>query len=129
MGTGTYDARKAMHKCVSCGRPVDEREDGTYPVRCDECVFRYVKKHAEHAQKPQSLCWDCENAVPKVHNGKYVQGCDWSIRLQPVKGWDASGRLYNPVASGDIRITYLVRSCPLFRRTKRRKGVPIDEEI
>ena len=129
MSTGTYNARKAMHKCVDCGTSVEADASGRYPTRCEDCIFKTKKQRSEQYVKPQSLCWDCENAVPKIRDGQYVQGCDWSISLKPVDGWNAYGRLYSPIASGEIRMTYLVRSCPKFKRTKRRKSLPIDEEI
>ena len=34
--------------------------------------------------KPESLCWDCANAVPTE-----TRGCTWSRFLEPISGWDA----------------------------------------
>lgn len=36
-----------------------------------------------------TLCWKCRNAVPKISGGKYIAGCSWSIKLEPVEGWTA----------------------------------------
>ena len=56
--------------------------------------------------KPESLCWDCANAVPTE-----TLGCTWSRFLEPISGWDADD------TSGLFRYSgsaYHVNSCPLF---------------
>ena len=55
-----------------------------------------------------TLCFDCQNAVPD----KRGHGCEWSISLTPVPGWDAI-----PVTvlfSGRQTPTFHVRGCPRF---------------
>lgn len=43
----------------------------------------------------ETLCWSCKKAVKQ---------CPWSLRFEPVKGWDAK----------KTEISYFVRDCPLF---------------
>ena len=50
-------------------------------------------------------CWTCT---------KYLGGCPWSARFEPVPGWDAepvekSGNSTNPPIS-----TYNIKSCPMY---------------
>ena len=50
-------------------------------------------------------CWTCT---------KYLGGCPWSARFEPVPGWDAepvekSGNNTNPPIS-----TYDIKSCPMY---------------
>lgn len=50
-------------------------------------------------------CWTCT---------KYLGGCPWSARFEPVPGWDAepvekSGNNTNPPIS-----TYNIKSCPMY---------------
>lgn len=33
-----------------------------------------------------TICWNCANAVP---NSEGTTGCEWSLNLQPVPGWEA----------------------------------------
>lgn len=47
-----------------------------------------TSKKKKKVQKP-TLCWKCRNAVPKISGGKYIAGCSWSIKLEPVEGWTA----------------------------------------
>lgn len=63
----------------------------------------------------RTLCELCLNAVP---NGR-DHGCEWSITLQPVPGWDA---LYSPIKiSGQFVDSYKVLSCPRYQREPTRK--------
>lgn len=61
----------------------------------------------------QTLCWSCRNAVPKIVNGKYICGCSWFIRLEPVKGWTAEKSIKKP-HSDDPTETWNVLDCPEY---------------
>ena len=55
--------------------------------------------------KPQTLCWDCENACG---------GCSWSrpgMAAEPVKGWTATR---NDIKNGSKAESYIVHACPEF---------------
>lgn len=61
-----------------------------------------------------TLCWRCQHAVP---NGEGTNGCEWSLYLKPVPGWDAIKR-YIPnkyKKNGKGLPTYHVISCPRFK--------------
>lgn len=58
--------------------------------------------------KVQSICWHCQNAVPKIFDGQYVRGCAWSIKKKPVPGWSAEKNVL------EDKITYRVHECPRF---------------
>lgn len=57
----------------------------------------------------QTICWDCANAV---------LGCSWSRSYTPVEGWDAVPTKVHR-QEGPPMDSYLVRSCPEFRRDRR----------
>lgn len=62
-----------------------------------------------------TLCWHCQNSVPSADGSK---GCEWSLYLQPVPGWDAIPRtIRNRVKKGESSITksFHVISCPRFK--------------
>lgn len=61
-----------------------------------------------------TICYKCANSVPKIINGKYVRGCRWSIRLQPVSGWYAIQTVKGNTASNNYSESYNVYSCPEF---------------
>lgn len=59
-----------------------------------------------------SICWDCENAVPN----KKDRGCSWSIKFEPVEGWDAERSDLNMQHRKDNVESYIVKRCPLFKQ-------------
>lgn len=61
-----------------------------------------------------TLCWGCQHAVP---NGEGTNGCEWSLYLKPVPGWDAIKRyIPNNYKKNSKGIpTYHVISCPRFK--------------
>lgn len=58
-----------------------------------------------------TLCWSCKHAVPNVHK---KQGCEWSIRLQPVPGWTAKATKINNAPKGRYITSYRIFECPKF---------------
>lgn len=99
--------------------------------KCKDCEYKCEKcneiaaRHAQDQMMPDAtLCWCCKNAVPKKDSdGKYIQGCAWSIAKKPVDGWEVSsvGNVYEELAEGEtickvkMKI-YNVKRCPLFER-------------
>lgn len=67
--------------------------------------------------KTPTLCWACRNAVPKIVNGKYICGCSWSMRLEPVKGWTAEKSIKKP-RSDDPTETWHVTGCPEYEEDR-----------
>lgn len=55
----------------------------------------------------QTLCWDCAKACG---------GCSWSANGKPVKGWLAMGRMIRDVHGAYTWQSYMVISCPKFKR-------------
>lgn len=87
--------------------------------KCDKCE-EIAAKHIADEVKPAgiTLCWCCKHAIPvKDKDGRYSQGCPWTISKQPVNGWDVSQvtHIYDKKTKGRY-ITYLVKRCPLFER-------------
>ena len=68
-----------------------------------------------------TLCWSCKNAVPKIVGGKYVQGCSWSVRLEPVEGWNVERSIKNENNSRRME-TWHVKECPLYCSDKKKSG-------
>ena len=64
--------------------------------------------------KTPTLCWTCRNAVPKMVNGKYICGCSWSVRLEPVKGWTAENSVKNQRSESYRMETWHVLECPEY---------------
>lgn len=63
----------------------------------------------------QTLCWSCINSVPKLVDGVYIRGCNWSINKQPVEGWKAKPGIFKrPVRYGSDLPTYTVLECPQY---------------
>ena len=62
----------------------------------------------------RTLCWSCRNAVPKMVNGKYIRGCSWSTKFEPVKGWTAEKSIKNPKSANRIE-TWCVLECPEYK--------------
>lgn len=82
--------------------------------RLDELIRRYPsweKETGEIEYQSKQLCWDCANACG---------GCEWSDRLEPVPGWDATPtqRVLKYRRKGGTRVeaSYIIRFCPKFRR-------------
>lgn len=64
------------------------------------------------ARQSETLCWKCIHSVPDTRG----HGCPWSLRFEPVDGWDAEPASY-PSNRTNKRVmiqSYEVRSCPLF---------------
>ena len=62
-------------------------------------------------QKQQTICWNCQNAVP---DGSL--GCNWSRELEPVDGWEAIETFTAHYEGGkrrDVRSALVIR-CPEF---------------
>lgn len=71
----------------------------------------------EKEVKTPTLCWTCRNSVPKMANGKYICGCSWSVRLEPVKGWTAEKSIKNANSANKIE-TWNVLDCPEYKEDK-----------
>lgn len=92
--------------------------------KCKECEYKCRKcdeiaRHHASDQIPANatLCWCCENAVPKKDkDGKYTAGCAWSIKRQPVPGWEVSQIVNRYNDDGTIERSYCVTRCPKFVR-------------
>jgi hypothetical protein len=73
----------------------------------------------------ESLCWSCDNAVPKTRDGSastdYVKGCVWSIFKQPVKGWKAKRQTMKRCKGSKEPsiVSYHVTKCPYYIRSKK----------
>ena len=67
----------------------------------------------EKEVKTPTLCWTCRNAVPKMVNGKYICGCSWSVRLEPVKGWTEEKDVKEANSPKPIK-TWKVIDCPEY---------------
>lgn len=71
-----------------------------------------TSKKKKKVQKP-TLCWKCRNAVPKISGGKYIAGCSWSIKLEPVEGWTARKSVKRG-RNGSFVDSWNVQSCPAY---------------
>lgn len=112
------DAEAEVNKCLV---QLKDWQNSGY-IRCDEDLdvavkgfFKQLKSargsesfEAGETGKKQTICWKCQNAVPRVEGGVYVKGCRWSIKHKPVEGWTAEERTLEDL------VTYNVRSCPKF---------------
>lgn len=92
--------------------------------RLDELIRRYPPREKKQKKAPkgsaapmyQQLCWRCENACG---------GCEWSDRLEPVPGWDATptSRVLKAGGKGKggtrIASSFVIHACPKFRRDTR----------
>lgn len=70
--------------------------------------------------KPATICWNCDNAVP---NAKGTNGCEWSLTLEPVPGWEAIpnkiiSRYQGLDGKQHTRLlkSYTVIFCPRFKK-------------
>lgn len=80
--------------------------------RLDDLIRRYPSWETESSEieyQSKQPCWDCANACG---------GCEWSDRLEPVPGWDAT---HTQRVRGGTRIeaSFAIHSCPKFRRETR----------
>ena len=80
-----------------------------------------MRMACETVQQP-TLCWSCRNAVPKVVDGKYIAGCSWSIKLEPVKGWTAKKSVKRGQGGGRLE-TWHVQDCPEYEADRSEDGV------
>ena len=62
------------------------------------------------AGKDMTICWKCRHALPKIVRAHYIRGCEWSIKHQPVPGWDAEKKIV------EDRLSYKVHKCPKFEK-------------
>lgn len=76
------------------------------------------KKACKKAKKEDTLCWTCENAVPKMEKGKLVCGCSWSMHLKPVDGWTAEKSVKNE-NHGNRLETWCVKKCPKYEKSQK----------
>ncbi len=70
--------------------------------------MKEVKNHQ------QTLCWRCRNALKK---------CPWSIRFEPVEGWDAVSTRLQTASNASCRDSFLVKACPMFEAETPRKPI------
>lgn len=54
-------------------------------------------------------CWFCRHAVPHQGNER-----PWTMRFEPVPGWDAEERPYLLGRGARLATTYKIRDCPRF---------------
>lgn len=140
MGKNHGTKKYVTRFCVGCGKELYVRSDSTR-IRCDECRKKYMKwakeqpkikipissklydnieskkitetKWSESSTSQSStLCWCCSNAYG---------GCSWSIKYEPVEGWDAIRNdlhIYTTqdglIAGPRESISYVVLECPEF---------------
>lgn len=90
--------------------------------RLEELIRRYPPREKKQKKAPKveyqstQLCWTCANACG---------GCEWSDHLEPVPGWDATptSRVLKVGGKGKggtrIETSFMIRSCPKFRRDTR----------
>lgn len=79
-----------------------------------------TSKKKKKVQKP-TLCWKCRNAVPKISGGKYIAGCSWSIKLEPVKGWTARKSVKRG-RNGSFLESWNVKACPEYEADRSEDG-------
>lgn len=79
-----------------------------------------TSKKKKKVQKP-TLCWKCKNAVPKISGGKYIAGCSWSIKFEPVKGWTAR-KSVKQGRNGSFLESWNVKSCPEYEADRSEDG-------
>ena len=90
--------------------------------RLDELIRRYPPREKKQKKVPKvefqskQLCWDCANACG---------GCEWSLRFEPVPGWDATptSRVLKVGGKGKggtrVASSFVIHYCPKFRRDER----------
>lgn len=113
-----YKECKKNHLCVKCYKPLEPDVLGNYATMCPKCLSKRRKADAA-PKKANTLCWNCAHSVPAVSvDGKrYEYGCEWSIKQEPVPGWDAEETevrsQFNRYTPKMLR-SYNVRRCPKF---------------
>ena len=94
--------------------------------RLEELIRRYPPREKKQKKAPKGsaeivyqstqLCWTCANACG---------GCEWSLRFEPVPGWDATptSRVLKVGGKGKggtrVASSFVIRACPKFRRDTR----------
>ena len=69
-----------------------------------------------------TLCWSCENSVPRIEDGVYTRGCNWSVNKKPVEGWEAEPRTLRHNGAGlEFTKSFHVISCPQYIKSRRDK--------
>lgn len=70
-----------------------------------------------------TLCWSCENSVPRIEDGIYTRGCNWSINKKPVEGWEAEPRTlrHNGVGLAFTKSFHVI-SCPQYSESRKGRG-------
>lgn len=104
---------------LNTGEIRDEKDEHMAMSRCRSLIKSRVCERG-YNNSPieggnQTLCWVCQNAMPKIVNARYVCGCEWSIKRKPVPGWRATERTL------EDRTTYKVIECPKFKRSRASK--------
>lgn len=81
-------------------------------------------------QKRETICINCENAVPNTSNGK---GCSWSRWFKPVEGWKAEPTIVlgaeRPDGSFEEIPSYRVDYCPMFASDKDQYAKPLKGKL
>lgn len=121
MNKRIYQERKDNHLCTMCGAS-DERTINGFAT-CTTCAAiarEYNKTHKEYLKtknktSSDTICWHCKHAVPKIEDGKYTKGCEWSIKHEPVPGWITNACVDYRYPNGKIVKSYSVKSCPKFK--------------
>ena len=49
-------------------------------------------------------------------NGNFVTGCEWSIRKQPVPGWQSIDKVRKRLGLDEYYTAHKVQACPKFER-------------
>lgn len=72
------------------------------------CKKGFVK-NSDGWQQP---CWECAHSVPSRDG---TRGCPWSLRFEPIPGWDAL-KTQCEDEDGEKDTTYKISRCPNFKR-------------
>lgn len=87
--------------------------------------MNYSKK-----KKKDTICFDCENAVPNNETGK---GCSWSRCFKPVEGWTAEKTvIVNRDRSDEKTYTtdsFAVYECPKFVSDVEKYAKPLRRKL
>lgn len=82
-------------------------------------VQSFISNNHLRRQRPRrenpgdTICWKCYNAVPDPKRGR---GCSWSMRGEPVHGWDAEEQQIRHInGPNPVCVTsYCVHACKEF---------------
>lgn len=121
MNEKIYQYRKDNNLCVVCGKSDERTICGL--TKCGKCAEKAKLCNSKNYVSPVSdedkptICWGCANAVPKIdeQTGKYIRGCEWSIRRKPVPGWETYCFVDYTYKDGKTLRAYSVKSCPKFK--------------